>query len=477
MGKLGTVMSVLAAGAAVILPIEQAAACTYAFSEEVLKRDYVFEGRLRRECTRLGVRNARFLRDIARGRYDGDHVSTMAKAFRSGEYGCENDPGYALRMWNAFLPDPLTVDVDVGHLWEVKELAADRRGQLRGERYREIVGLIWLLTPGGPGLAEQGWSAAEIDRFLLRPDYWTLAIEHFGVKPERDEAVFRLLTDRAHPLFDRARAAELARAGTHLPYKERAATLLLDPRFGEPDVAAASEIAAGSDSRELQARIAATLLQDRFGQPGLDAARALLAWYSPYVHYGDEADGSAALLWRSIASRLSGSDDAQTRASGEAIERTGDPRAWLATTTLPPVPELVVLETWPGALPPLNLGPPARWGDLYPARAIRDEMAGLAGISALFGSDGRFSRLWVSRSSGSVLLDEAAMAGLERYARPNLAELRLPGFTGRSVLVPVAQVEWHLSPKGEGPEGAVVGDNRIVVGANWIKRPDSRSVC
>lgn len=53
----------------------------------------------------------------------------------------------------------------------------------------------------------------------------------------------------------------------------------------------------------------------------------------------------------------------------------------------------------------------------YPARALREEVEGTVGVRVTVTADGRAANCSVTRSSGSSILDEAACAGMERYAR------------------------------------------------------------
>lgn len=53
----------------------------------------------------------------------------------------------------------------------------------------------------------------------------------------------------------------------------------------------------------------------------------------------------------------------------------------------------------------------------YPARALREETEGTVGVRVTVTTDGRASGCSVTASSGSPILDQAACAGMERYAR------------------------------------------------------------
>jgi hypothetical protein len=209
------------------------------------------------------------------------------------------------------------------------------------------------------------------------------------------------------------------------------------------------------------------LLDPALGDEGLEAAQSLLSWYSPYVHLDDPATGAAASLWQDIATRLAASEDPLVRARGEGILRTGDPQ--FGDQELPEVAgAMVVLDRWPETLPALQFAPVDRWAESYPARAVRDEIGGMSGVSALFGPDGAFEKLWISRPSGSIVLDEAAIRNAEHYLRPKVSELRLDGFAGSHVLVPLVDIEWHLGGTPDRPVGAQIADGRAIVVAQPI---------
>jgi protein TonB len=53
----------------------------------------------------------------------------------------------------------------------------------------------------------------------------------------------------------------------------------------------------------------------------------------------------------------------------------------------------------------------------YPARALREEIEGTVGVRVTVTPDGRATGCSVTASSGSSILDQAACAGMERYAR------------------------------------------------------------
>lgn len=59
----------------------------------------------------------------------------------------------------------------------------------------------------------------------------------------------------------------------------------------------------------------------------------------------------------------------------------------------------------------------ARIQENYPARALREEVEGTVGVRVTVTADGRATGCSVTGSSGSDVLDAAACAGMERYAR------------------------------------------------------------
>ena len=59
----------------------------------------------------------------------------------------------------------------------------------------------------------------------------------------------------------------------------------------------------------------------------------------------------------------------------------------------------------------------ARIQENYPARALREEIEGTVGVRVTVTADGRATGCSVTASSGSDILDAAACAGMERYAR------------------------------------------------------------
>ncbi len=59
----------------------------------------------------------------------------------------------------------------------------------------------------------------------------------------------------------------------------------------------------------------------------------------------------------------------------------------------------------------------ARIQENYPPRALREEVEGTVGVRVTVTADGRATGCSVTASSGSDILDAAACAGMERYAR------------------------------------------------------------
>ncbi|QIG54371.1 energy transducer TonB [Altererythrobacter sp. BO-6] len=99
--------------------------------------------------------------------------------------------------------------------------------------------------------------------------------------------------------------------------------------------------------------------------------------------------------------------------------------------TIPPPapPALVVPPPAPPAPPSQARGATTRderrWAariqENYPSRALREEIQGTVGVRVSVTPDGRVGTCQVTASSGSSILDEAACAGMQRYARFNPA--------------------------------------------------------
>lgn len=101
--------------------------------------------------------------------------------------------------------------------------------------------------------------------------------------------------------------------------------------------------------------------------------------------------------------------------------------------TIPPPspPAVVIPPPAPAAPPPAPPAPSkargartknerswaARIQENYPARALREEIEGTVGVRVTVTPDGRATGCTVTASSGSDILDTAACAGMERYAR------------------------------------------------------------
>lgn len=99
--------------------------------------------------------------------------------------------------------------------------------------------------------------------------------------------------------------------------------------------------------------------------------------------------------------------------------------------TIPPPapPALIVPPPAPPAPPSQARGATTRderrWAariqENYPSRALREEIQGTVGVRVTVTPDGRVGSCQVTASSGSSILDEAACAGMQRYARFNPA--------------------------------------------------------
>lgn len=138
-----------------------------------------------------------------------------------------------------------------------------------------------------------------------------------------------------------------------------------------------------------------------------------------------------------------------------------NPTPFEQTDAIPPRRPVDVrpASTGPTAAPPAPPAPPAtpnlsrgaerdgfnRWAsriqEAYPSRAIRQEIEGNVGVSVVIGTNGRVQSCTVTGSSGEKVLDDAACAGMERYARYEPAKDRDGNpTTGRDSLTIVYQL-------------------------------------
>ena len=97
------------------------------------------------------------------------------------------------------------------------------------------------------------------------------------------------------------------------------------------------------------------------------------------------------------------------------------PPVRIVPPSAPPAPPPPPPSQARGASPDGLAGWSRRIQENYPARAVRDEIEGRVGVRVTIGPNGRVTACSVTSPSGSSILDDAACAGMTRFARYNPA--------------------------------------------------------
>ena len=368
---------------------------------------------------------------MAGKRLNRDLAIHAAKAMEHGIRGCRTDPKMAFDILDRLTPDPIPVDTAPELIWQLRNLSRHSGLAESHPRLWQISAMTWLIREGQMFPEANVLDRDKLRAFLLRPGNWEAAVQRFGLhyscggptasseslentSPERDAMVLEALTDPASPRFDLARAAALAGTTEIASVRAQVATALLDPAKGPPNPAAAA---------------------------------ALLDWYSPYRH-----------------PNLTEEQATQVQQDMAIIAAHRTSAAMPSPAPQPDASDMLELDSWPASLQPIDLGAVFSPDD-YSSRAMREGVAGAVKTALVFGPDGAFSRLAVLRSSGNIDLDERTTTLILRRARPQLSTARLEGHAGRTVLLPLPVVEWHLaSPASRWTEGVTAepGTFRIV---------------
>lgn len=400
------------------------------------------------QCRSAARDPAVFLADRSDDALPNYEALTVARALREGEFGCRKRPGVALDLVDRVIGSPVTLPRGSEAVRDYLDWTQDERAS---ERRDEVVIGAWISNSSyASGFCSgyyqdalpHGISEDAVLSYLLRPEYWAIARDEFGNNPARDRLVLRRLIDPASEKYDLALAAEIASQ-----FNGRRDSNRLDPVVIE---------------------VAEALADPRLGPPDYDAAAKVLGAYSLYawIDLGEDEAARLRPLWtRILQSRLTHPDEQVRREALYALG-TGDPSArpgvaWAAQ--MPEGADLVRLEKWPASLPPLtNLGhAAARIAEHYPPRALREMQAGRVELGIVFGPDGKFNDVIVTRSAGSIL-DQAAARDAERYLRPRLGDMVLEGFEGRSVYVPLPAFEYRIptildnTAKGLNADGTMI---------------------
>jgi len=417
------------AGAACVALSAHAGACTIAVDLEVK-----LEGPppdFSEQCRAAARDPAGFLADRSDDALPDHEALTVVRALREGKFGCRKRPGIALDLVDRVIGSPVTLPRGSAAVLDYLDWTQDEPAS---ERRDEVVIGAWISNSSYvsgfcSGYYEDalphGSSEEAVLSYLLRPEYWAIAVDAFGNNTARDRLILRRLIDPASEKYDLALAAEIA---SH--FNGRRDTNRLDPIVIE---------------------VAEALADPRLGAPDYEAAAKVLGAYSLYAWIDVSDDEVARLrpLWtRILQSRLTHPDEQVRREALYALG-IGDPSARPGVAWAAQMPEganLVRLENWPASLPPLKhlAVAAARIAEHYPTRALREMQAGRVELGIVFAPDGKFDDVIVTRSAGSIL-DRAAARDAERYLRPRLSDMVLKGFEGRSVYVPLPTFEYRIS--------------------------------
>jgi TonB family protein len=407
-----------------------AAACT------LYPQIEVSSNHMRQNCRAALSRPKKFLAKVKANAINEWQLRDYVLAFDEGKYGCRENDKFAFRILDNFYSVPErkfsapSLLQRYAFTWPENHAPVERA---------YVYNLLWLFSENRSYLPKD-WTPEQARAFIERPEHWPIALAKFGNSRDRDDAVFASVSDPLSPHFDRAAVARLSAFSSkhELQRKVVAASLYSDSVFGPADFAVAEKLLP-----------IAGLYANEDSDPALRKAQAI--WVQ--VADGYVQSGNPAL--REKGHRIREKMSPPTLAKWPTIEKPKDGRVWLS------------LADWPKSV--ANPFDPARMAHLitpadYPPRAMRNEETGAVTIAARFGTDGKFSGLEVIQSSGSILLDEAAVKTVNRRFRPKLADMTLTGYDGNEVRVPMLVVDWRVSDVlGDSDGTSSFADGRLSV--------------
>jgi TonB family protein len=428
----GQLLSKVAASTALFLLAvtpDIASACTYWAPTEITSNH------MRQPCRTAMSNSKKFLAKVKAGTLEEGRIRDYVVAFDEGKYGCGKNRKFAFRILDAFYSVPERKFSAPSLLRRYAFTWPDNR---RPAEREYIYGLLWLFETAA--YSSKDWTPERARSFVEMPEHWGIALARFGNTRARDDAVFASVSDPKSPYFDRDNAVRLSAFSSKHQRQRKivAASLFTDPQLGLTDFAKAESLLPISG-----------LYADEDSDPLMRKAHAV--WVQIAAGYAQSADTALRQKGLQIREKMS----PPTLAKWPTIEKPKDGRVWLS------------LADWPKSVK--NPIDPGRMANLitaadYPARALRHEETGAVTIAARFGPNGVFSGLEVIQSSGSLLLDEAAVKNIHRRFRPKLSDMTLAGYQGREVRVPMLVVDWRLGDDWNESEGTTsYADGRLSV--------------
>jgi TonB family protein len=386
-------------------------ACSYIVPDTITPVD--MSGR----CADALSNRKKFLAKVKAGQIQEWDLNQYTIAFDEGKYGCRKSRAFAFSMLESYYSQPERHFTSPGLLERyVKNWLENYRPNERAYTHN----LLWLFS-GDERYLPKNWTAEQTRTFIEQPEHWKIALPKFGVAVDRDDAVFASISDPKSRNYDRDAAIKLSEfpSVNRLRRTVSAASLFLDPQFGPIDPAKAEKLLPLS-----------AIYSDENSDPVLQTAKA---------------------LWVQVADEYSKSSDPSIRKNGAELHALISPPAqklWLDIAHPDDGRIWLSLANWPkhidnpfksSLIRPHLIGPYD-----YPVRARREEREGTVTVAAQFGTDGKYTSITVIGSSGSTVLDEAAVRHISNRFRPKLGEMSVNGYEGKEVIVPLLMVRWVM---------------------------------
>lgn len=389
-----------------------AMACTIAIIDEKVEPDY-----WKKPCEKALKNKKGFLKSIEKLELNRSKVVKYARAFEHGSMGCTQNKNFAFQILDRYVGSPINFNVNPDTLNYLSTLIPDN---LDLARKREITGKKWLLNPSFHDLPSESWTEAQAREFLLKSENWDIAVQKFNT------------VDAAH-----------------IGRNKLVFDTVIDPRSSKFSLYNAANFALISKDRIAQIQVASMLIDPQFGKPNYEKAQDLLDWYSPFIHenISGEDEKKAASIWMKIGEHLSKQKSSIARTRGNAILKTGNPKAnpsLIDRWSIPQMKNLRIATEWPQSVAKPNYLNRLFSPHDYRIRSMREGEAGAVIPALLFNPTGKFEKLWVLQSSGYERLDNSTLMALSKRYRPKLSSLTIDNNSDDYILVPLPKVEWHI---------------------------------